>query len=193
MQSLRVQIAKLSSKSLKRSNPPSGACLVPLGRLGKTHGVRGELRFSPYAFPCPTLQQGLRVSLQQVDGQVCQLTVASIRQHVPFLLIRFEEVASLDQARELRNATLSVEEQWISPLGEGEFYYYQIIGFKVFTTAGERLGHIVQVFFSGGHDVWVVRQGQKEYLIPVVDEIVRSIDIPGGRVIIEPIEGLLEE
>jgi 16S rRNA processing protein RimM len=119
-------------------------------------------------------------------------TVESVRPHAPFLLIRFQEVTSLEQAQELRNAVVSVEERWLPPVREGEFYYYQMIGLNVLTTTGENIGRIAQVFFSGGHDVWVVRQGKKEHLMPVTDEIVRSIDIAGGHVIIEPMEGLLE-
>jgi 16S rRNA processing protein RimM len=108
------------------------------------------------------------------------------------LLLRFQEVTSLEQAQELRHALVSVEEHWLPPVREGEFYYYQMIGLNVFTTTGEHVGRIVQVFFSGGHDVWVVHQGKKEHLMPVTDEIVRSIDIADGRVVIEPMEGLLD-
>jgi 16S rRNA processing protein RimM len=193
MQSLRVRIAKLSSKSSKRNKTSGEARLVTLGRLGKTHGVGGELRFFPYAFPCPTLQPGLTVSLWGDDGQAGLLTVESVRAQAPFLLIRFQEVTSLDQAQKLRNAEILVEEQRLPPTGEGEFYYYQVIGLSVFTTTGESIGRITQAFFSGGHDVWVVRQGEKEHMIPVTEEIVCSIDIPGGCVVIKPMEGLLDE
>lgn len=155
--------------------------------------MRGELRFFPYALPCPTLQKGLTILLQREDGDTRPLTVESVRQHAPFLLIRFQEVTSLEQAQELHNAVVSVEERWLAPVREGEFYYYQVIGLKVLTTTGEDIGRIAQVFFSGGHDVWVVRQGKKEHLIPVIENIVRSIDIVGGQVVIEPMEGLLDK
>lgn len=119
-------------------------------------------------------------------------TVESVRPHAPFLLVRFQEITSLEQAQELRNAVVSVEERRLPPLREGEFYYYQMIGLNVFTTTGETVGRIAQVFFSGGHEVWSVRQGKKEHLIPMTEEIVRSIDITGGRAVIEPMEGLLD-
>src|SRR5713101_2937471 len=65
---LHAQTVKLSSKSLKRNEGSGAAQRVPLGRLVNTHGVRGELRLLPYAFPCPTLQKGLTVVLQDKDG-----------------------------------------------------------------------------------------------------------------------------
>jgi 16S rRNA processing protein RimM len=108
------------------------------------------------------------------------------------VLVKFQGVDSLPQAQALREALVTVEEGWLAPLREGEFYYYQVIGLTVRTPTGEHLGTIDQVFFSGGHDVWVVRRGKEEYLIPVIEEVVRSIDIPAGQAIIEPIVGLLE-
>ncbi|MBI3301998.1 MAG: 16S rRNA processing protein RimM [Deltaproteobacteria bacterium] len=164
-----------------------------MGRLVNTHGVRGELRLLPYAFPCPTLQKSLAVSLQGKTGPAHWYTLESVRPHAPFVLVRLQGVNSLEQAQALHGAVVSVEEDRLPPLREGEFYYYQAIGLHVFTTAGEPIGTIAQVFFSGGHDIWVVRQGKKEYLLPVTEEVVRTIDIPGGRAIIEPIEGLLEQ
>jgi 16S rRNA processing protein RimM len=192
MQSLRARIAKLSSKSSKRSETESETQVVALGRLVNTHGIRGEMRFFPYAFPCPTLQAGVTVFLQGKDGGVRSLTIESVRPHVRFLLVRFQGVTSLEQARELRDMTVAVEEQALPPLHDGEFYYYQVEGLPVFTHSGELIGSIAQVFFAGGHDIWVVRRGKKEYMIPVTEEIVRSIDIPGRRIVIEPLEGLLE-
>lgn len=186
-----ARTGKLSSKSLKSSETPGATRLVPLGRVVNTHGVRGELRLLPYASPCSTLQPGRIVSLQSKDGSSSSFTVESVRLHAPSLLIKFQGVTSLEQAQLLRGSEVSIEEDQLPPLQEGEFYYYQVVGLRVLTTTGEEIGTIAEVFFSGGHDVWVVRQGKKEYLIPVTEEIVRTIDIAGGRAIIEPMEGLL--
>ena len=166
--------------------------LIPLGRVVATHGVRGELRLFPYAFPCPTLRQGLTVWVQDKAGRSESYCVTSVRPQAPCLLVKLQGIESLDQAQALRESIVSVEEIQLAPLRDGEFYYYQVIGLKVHTLAGDEVGTIVQIFFSGGHDVWVVRQGQKEYLIPVTEEIVRSIDIAGGQALIEPPAGLLE-
>jgi len=192
MPQLRARTAKLSSKSLKSSDTSAPARLVPLGRLVAPHGVRGELRLLPYAFPCQTLQKGLTVWVQDKTGPSQAYTITQVRPHAPCLLVKFQGVDSRSQAQALRNTTLSVAEALLLPLQDGEFYYYQVIGLKVQTPAGKQLGTIAQVFFSGGHDIWVVQRGQEEYLIPVTEEVVRAIDIPGGNVIIEPIAGLLE-
>lgn len=188
----REPIAKLSSKSSKKSNPSDSTRLIPLGRVVNTHGVRGEVRFLPYAFPCQTLVKGLTVFLTEKDDQPHPYTIASLRSHRPFVLLKLETIDSRELAESLRDTVLAVEEAVLPPVHEGEFYYYQIIGLPVRTTAGQDIGVISQVFFSGGHDIWVVQEGKKEYLIPVTEEIVRVIDIPGKQVVIEPLEGLLD-
>ena len=188
----RGPIAKLFSKSSKKSDRPGPARLIPLGRIVNTHGVRGEIRLLPYAFPCQTLSKGQTVFLSEKDGCAVPYLIVSLRSHRPFVLLKLETIDSLELAEALRERVLAVEESVLPPLQEGEYYYYQVIGLDVRTTSGEAIGAISQVFFSGGHDVWVVQQGKKEYLIPVTEEIVRVIDIPGGNVVIEPIDGLLD-
>lgn len=168
------------------------ARLIPLGRVVNTHGVRGEIRLLPYAFPCQTLAKGLTVFLQEKDGAVHPYTIVSLRSHRPFVLLKLETIDSLELAESLREKVLAVEESVLPAIQEGEFYYYQVIGLPVRTTAGRNIGVISQVFFSGGHDIWVVQEGEKEYLIPVTEEIVRVIDIPGRQIVIEPLEGLLD-
>lgn len=150
------------------------------------------MKFLPYAPPCLTLQKGITVSLQGKTGEVRSLIVEGVRPQPPFFLLRLQGITSLEQAQTLRDSVLAVEAHLLPPLAEGEFYYYQVVGLPVFTSSGECLGSITQVFFSGGHDVWVVQQGEKEYMIPVTEEIVRSIDMPGRRIVIEPLEGLLD-
>ena len=179
-------------KSLKRNEASSLPRLVPLGCLVNTHGVHGEVKLLPYAFPCPTLRKGLFVYLQSENGTVTTALVEKVRPHQPFLLVAFQGVDSLDQATALRGKRVAVEESFLPPLQDGEFYYYQVIGLAVLTTAGQVLGTIRHVFFSGGHDVWVVQKDAEEYLIPAVDDIVLSIDIPNRQAVIDPPEGLLD-
>jgi 16S rRNA processing protein RimM len=87
---------------------------------------------------------------------------------------------------------LSVPEADLPALGDNEYYYYQVVGLEVFDTKGARIGTIARLWPTAGGDLYVVQDGAKEYLIPVVKEIVTKIDFDAGRVIIDPPEGLLE-
>ena len=76
-------------------------------------------------------------------------------------------------------------------LDEHEFYYSDIIGCTVFD--GETpIGRVKEIFETGANDVWVV-QGDKEYLIPYIADVVQEVDVSGRRIQITPLEGMFDE
>ena len=108
------------------------------------------------------------------------------------LLVSLDAVDDRDAAEALVGARLIVRAGDLPPPAEGEFYYHELAGFRVETTAGEALGTIAETFPTGVNDVWVVRGGAREYLIPVIADVVRAIDRDEGRIVVEPIPGLLD-
>ncbi len=192
MQRLPEQTVKLSSKLSKKNNVPSVATLIELGRVVNTHGVRGEVRLRPHSSPCPTLQPGLCVTLRKKDDWEETFELIQVRPHASFILLKFAGIDSRDRAEALRDTILLVEETALPQLHAGEFYHYQLIGLPIQTMTKEPVGTIAEILTTPGHDVFVVRNGEKEYLIPVVEEVIRTIAIEGRLVIIDPPEGLLE-
>src|SRR5213080_206622 len=77
---------------------------------------------------------------------------------------------------------------WIAQAGACR----EVVGFRVETTGGESLGAVAETFPTGLNDVWVVRGGGREHLIPVVADVVRAIDRATRRIVIEPLPGLLD-
>ncbi|MFQ5902266.1 MAG: ribosome maturation factor RimM, partial [Candidatus Binatia bacterium] len=80
----------------------------------------------------------------------------------------------------------------LQPLRPGEYYYYQVIGFDVFDIQGGWVGIITGIWPKKGGDLYVVTGTSKEYLIPAVKEVIEKIDLPGGKMIINPPAGLLD-
>jgi len=78
------------------------------------------------------------------------------------------------------------------PLPEGQYYHHQIIGLQVRTTQGELLGNITDVLTGKSNDNYIVQGAKGEILIPAIEDVVQSIDLDQGCVIIEAIEGLLD-
>jgi 16S rRNA processing protein RimM len=77
----------------------------------------------------------------------------------------------------------------LNPLPEGQYYAFQLIGLNVVTTKGKLLGQITDIMFTAGNDVYIV---EGEILIPAIEDVVKSIDLKKGRMLIEAIEGLLD-
>ena len=76
--------------------------------------------------------------------------------------------------------------------GPKEFYYHEAIGCEVVTLAGERVGLIEEIFATGANDVWVVRDGVREVLVPVIGDVVKAMDLEHRKMTIEAVPGLLD-
>jgi 16S rRNA processing protein RimM len=106
------------------------------------------------------------------------------------------ELAGLSEraaAEAYKGRLVLVDEAELEPLGEGEFYWHELIGFDVVSQTGDEIGSIVELWETGGHDVLVVagRSGE-QLLIPTAREIVPEIDRASRRVVVAVIPGLLE-
>ena len=106
--------------------------------------------------------------------------------------IRLDGVEDREQAAALRNEWILTREERLPKLPEGEFYRFQLLGLRVAGTNGQELGTIEDVFSTPENDVYVVRSGGREVLIPAVDDVVLGIDLKAGLVTVEVIPGLLD-
>jgi 16S rRNA processing protein RimM len=77
-------------------------------------------------------------------------------------------------------------------LPQGQYYHDQLIGLPVKTTGGEFIGTISDILTGPANDNLVVRSEKGEILIPIIEDIIRSVEPEAGRVTIEPMQGLLE-
>jgi 16S rRNA processing protein RimM len=108
------------------------------------------------------------------------------------MLLRFEGTVTIEQAAPLVGCVLSIPERDLPATAPGEFYAYQLEGLDVVTSGGVRLGTVDHLIPTGSNEVLVVRDGGREHLIPVIADVVRRIDLEDRRIVIEPIEGLLD-
>ncbi|MEB2283659.1 MAG: 16S rRNA processing protein RimM [Polyangiaceae bacterium UTPRO1] len=174
--------------------------LIPLGEIVGTHGVRGLLRFHPYdpaASPPPVgrrlyVRSAALAASDREASRAPTVVLEDARPHGNVMLLRIAGIASIAAAATLVGLVLAIPEADLPATTPGELYVYQLEGLEVFVDAGERLGTIASSFSNGAHEVLVVRAGPREILIPMIADVVRAIDLPGRRVVIEPIPGLLD-
>ncbi len=162
-----------------------------VGRIGRPHGVRGEVTVEVRTDD-PELRFAVGTSIATDPAGRGPLVVTGRRWHKGFLLLTFEGVTDRDVADELRGTMLVIDSADVAPSEDpDEFHDSQLIGLTVETAAGEPVGEITDVLHHGQDLLVVRRAGADEALIPFVKALVPEIDLEGGRLVVDPPEGLL--
>ena len=170
---------------------------VIVGRIGRPHGIRGEV-----VIGVRTGEPDLRFTAGAVldlgrspDGPAegGQLKVASVRWHSGQLLVAFAGITDRTAAGELTGSWLSVDSGQLPEVADpDEFRDHELIGLPVRTTTGDPVGVVTDVRHYG-QDLLVVRRGQdEEFLVPFVKAIVPEVDLTAGVLVIDPPLGLLD-
>ena len=107
--------------------------------------------------------------------------------------LMLEGIGEANLAQALIGKNVFAEESDLPPPEENEFYYRDVIGCEVLLTDGTRLGVVEDILATGANDVFVVRDGTKEVLVPSIEDVVKEIDVASKRVVIDPIAGLLDD
>lgn len=162
---------------------------VVVGRVGRAHGVKGEVAVHVLSENPERFADGAVVYLE--DGR--ELTVESARPHGGRLLVKFREIGDRTAAEALRGRFLVVPESVLPELPEGSWWPHELEGCEVFTEQGRVLGTLTEVLFTPANDVWVVRSGDDEVLIPVLKDVLVSVDVAAKRIIVREVPGLTDK
>jgi len=161
---------------------------IAVGRINSPWGVRGHVKVTPLTHNPERLAVGSAV---YVAGELRK--IRDVKSPRGFPCILFEGITSTDAANKLRDALIEIDEEELPALPEGEYYIHDLIGLRVVATTGEELGTLDDVLETGANDVYLVkRPGQKDLLVPVIDDVVLDVDLDAGTVTIEVIPGLIE-
>lgn len=166
--------------------------LVLIGKVVATHGIKGQLRIAPYSGDAYSILSQRSIILKGTNGESESYEIADSSIHGKKALITLESFNNINQVEHLVGREIYVKREQLPELPEGEYYWCDLIGLKVQTTHGEYLGELSDILATGSNDVYMVRTGEKEYLIPAVEDIVTDINIVEGTMTVDPPEGLLD-
>jgi 16S rRNA processing protein RimM len=173
----------------QQSPPPDDTLLI--GQIVAPFGVRGQVKLRAYTAHVEHLRR--RIRAVYIGDERREYTLTGLIEHKPGLLIlSLGGVTTRDAAEELRGAEVAIRERDAAPLEEGEYFIHQLYGLIVVDEQGAEIGRVREVLETGANEVLVVaRPDQPEALIPMIHDVVQELDIPGGRVVVRLIEGLL--
>ena len=164
---------------------------ILVGVIGAPHGVRGEVRIKPFTEePLALKRYG---PLDSEDGRH-SFTVETARMQGDMIVARLAGVTDRDRAAALTNIRLFVPRERLPQPDDDEYYQADLIGLRAETEDGSEIGAVVAVQnFGAGDLLEIARPDRSTVHVPFTDPFVPVVDIAGGRVVIAPPEGLLED
>jgi 16S rRNA processing protein RimM len=167
--------------------------LVLLGRLGRPHGIHGEIVLDGCSLDVEELRRIREFVWRGRDGAELALTLRSVRAAMPRTLVAFAGYDVREAVAELTNGQLHAEESRLPDAGPDTVYQFQLLGLEVVTVEGRALGAVVDAFPTGAHWIYVVRGAdQRELMIPAIPENVKEVDLTARRVVVALPPGLEE-
>lgn len=168
-----------------------------VGRIGKPHGVRGEVTVDVRTDePERRYAVGARLRAEPPRGSASPLralTVAGTRWHQSTLLVTFKELGDRNAAEAARgivlHATVPADE---TPTDPDEYYDHQLIGLAAYDLEGRELGTVTALVHGGAQDLLTIRTPEgRDGLVPFVKALVPEVDLAAGRVVVADRPGLV--
>ena len=158
---------------------------IPIARVVAPWGIHGEVKVESLTDFSDRFACGETVYLQERA-----VTIESSRYRGNTAILKLDAIDSRNAAELIRGACLEVPSTELKPLPKGEYYRFQLLGLEVQSTEGQLLGTISNVIPTGSNDVYEISSDTGVFLIPATDEVIKSIDIDKGRMVIEILKGL---
>lgn len=155
---------------------------ITIGQIVNTHGVKGELKVYPLTDDIKRFRNLKTVFIDDVERTVSWCKVQTEK-----VILKIEGIESMDEAQKYKTKYIKVRREEAVKLPKDRYFVVDIIGCKVIDENNKEIGTVEEVIFTGSNDVYWVK-GNKEVLVPVLKDIVKSIDIEKQEIIISPLE-----
>ena len=163
---------------------------LEIGKFVGTHGVRGMVRIQPWSDNGEFLTQFKKFYLNNGETKI---EMNKIAPHGNVVIAAIKGVDSIEEAEKLRGQVLYIKRD-DAKLPEGRYFVSEIIGAQVFDADSEKLlGILTDVSPTGANDVWHIKSGDKEYLVPAIPDVIVNVDIVNDKVEIRPLKGIFDD
>jgi 16S rRNA processing protein RimM len=167
--------------------------LIKVGRIVGTHGYKGAVKVQSLTDFPERFQKSQKLKIKQGETLV-ELTLETCSSHRELLLMKFQEINSIEEAAQYRNTFINVTADELYPLPEGCYYHFQLLGMRVDDLEKGYLGPITEVLETGANDVYIIKSDvYGEILIPAIKEVIREVDVTQRRMLIKLLPGLVGE
>lgn len=166
--------------------------LILIGRIGRTHGVRGDVFVNPETdAPDERFVVGRIVHLD-MPGRSEALTLAAVKFHQGRPIVGFDGVDTMEAAEALRGGELRIPQADLPPLPEATYYRHDLVGCDVTDTTGQPIGRVTSVEGPLERSRLVIVGAGGEVMVPMVQGIMIRVDVAAKAIVVDPPAGLIE-
>lgn len=165
---------------------------ITIGKILGPVGLRGEVKvFSLTDIPDRFCHLS-DVIVETAGDRHQAIRIDRARYGPRYIHLNFSGLTSIEEVEFLKGAFIQIPEEERLPLPEGSYYQSELTGLEVYLEDGTCLGILEEIYETGSNDVYAVRSGKREVLIPALRKFVKSVDLAQNRMVITPVEGLIE-
>lgn len=164
-----------------------------VGKIIGCFGIKGYLKIQPLTHTRERLVGAPRLFVGSPEGASITAKVEDVILRSDTVLMKLSVASDRTSAEKIVGQLLLVEEADVAPPPLNEYFVHDVIGCEVWIVAGDRIGVVHDVYRLPAQDVWVVKIGEKECLVPAVREFIEDVDVKRRKITLKPIPGLLNE
>ncbi len=151
---------------------------ITLGRISGLYGVKGWVKVFSHTSPLTNILKYTEWYLK-IDDSWQEFQLETGKAHGKGVVAKLVDIDDRDVAASLINMEIAIPRDQLPDLGDREFYWTDLEGLLVRTTGGVELGRLDHLFETGANDVMVVK-GERQRLLPYIDQVVKEVDIDAG-------------
>jgi 16S rRNA processing protein RimM len=167
--------------------------MVVVGKLTKTQGLKGEIRMQYYGNSPDELKLLKDARIVKSDGSAIDIELEKVRESKNTHILKFKGVDSIDDAEKLIGSFVHIDIAELKELEKNEYYWDDLIGMSVYDNTGELIGRLASIFETAGNDVYVVKRGIKELLIPAIEDVIKEVDVDNKKMCVHLLKGMRDD
>lgn len=166
--------------------------LISVAHIARPQGIRGEVIADLLTdFPERFSKLGA-VTVKKASGELVTLQLQQSRLHKGRVLLKFAGFDDMNSAESLRDARVLITANQLIKLPKDSFYDFDLVDCEVATADGQVIGTVTSVQRFGAAPLLVVKDGDREHMIPLASSICTDVNVARKRIVVDPPEGLLD-
>lgn len=164
---------------------------IIVGKIINSHGIKGEVKVYPLT---DNLDRFNDLKNAYIGEEKIKLQLEKVKYHKNLAIIKFKEYSDINEILKFKDEFIYVDDEEKVILPKDHFFIHDLLKSQVFDTESKLIGTLVDILQGPSNDVYVIKniEENKEYLIPAVKHFVIDVNIIDKKIVINPIEGMIE-